>query len=72
MSFFKHPAKVCMTYKQHFIFSMGISKQFLEGSYKALVHAIIPDIYITSTSDIVKNVNHKLENSGCRDKIKKV
>lgn len=68
MTFFKHPIKVCMTYKEHCLFSLGVSKQFLEGSYKALVHAFIPDVYITSTSDIVNNISFKLENSGCREK----
>lgn len=68
MTIFKHPAKVCMTYKQHCFFSLGISKDFLIGSYKALVHAFIPDIYITTTSDVVKNINYKLDNSGCRKK----
>ena len=68
MSFFKHPAKVCMTYKKHCLFSLGVSSQFLQGSYKALVHAFIPDVYITSTSDIVKDINYKLKASGCREK----
>ena len=66
MTFFKHPKNVCMTYLEHCMFSLKISKTFLVGSFKALVHAFIPDIYITSTSDIVSDVNNRLDNSGCR------
>lgn len=63
---FKHPGKVCMTYFQHFKFSMEMSKHLFIGSWKAFVHSIHPDIYITSTSDCVKLVSKRLNESGCR------
>ena len=63
---FKHPAKVCMTYTQHMKFSLGLSKDFLEASAKAVVHAFLPDCYITSSSDYVEKINKKLNSSGCK------
>jgi len=66
MTIFKHPTEVCMTYIKHLKFSLGISILFLEGFYKAFIHAFIPDVYIKSTSNIVQNISHKLDNSGCR------
>lgn len=65
---FKHPGKVCMTYFQHFKFSMEMSQHFLIGSIKAVVHAFHPDIYITSTSDTLECVSKRLNESGCKDK----
>ena len=62
---FKHPAKVCMSYTQHMKFSLGLSKDFLEASAKAVVHAFFPDSYITSSSDYVEKINKKLNSSGC-------
>ena len=35
------------------------------GSYQALIHAVFPNIYITSSTDVTKNLMRKLQNSGC-------
>ena len=66
MNFFKHPSNVCMTYIEHMKFSLSLSKDFFIGFLKAIVHAFYPDIYITSTSDIVDAMKIKLKNAGCR------
>lgn len=65
---FTHPVKVCMTYVEHFKLSMGFSITFAMASFKAFVHAIIPDIYIASTTNIVNEVQEKIKNSGCKNK----
>ena len=65
---FAHPAKVCMTYVEHFKLSMGFSITFAVASFKAFVHAIIPDIYIASTTNTVNMVQEKIKNSGCKNK----
>jgi len=62
---FIHPNSVCMTYFQHMRFSMSISRDMLIGSYKAMVHSIFPNFYITSSTDFNKNLTRKLRNSGC-------
>lgn len=64
--FFKHPKSVCMTYIEHFKFSFFLSYMLALGSFKALIHAILPDFYITSSSDLVEELKFKIENSGCK------
>ena len=66
MEFFKHPKKVCMSYKEHMFLSLGFSAELFIGSIKALVHAIYPDAYITSTSDVIKSIDQKIKESGCK------
>lgn len=64
-SYFVHPNRVCMSYFKHFKFSMSMSRQFMNASMKAFIHAIYPNAYITSTSDAVKKITKELRNSGC-------
>ena len=40
---------------------------FAVGSLKAVVHAILPDFYVSSTSDLVKEVQQHLQDAGCRN-----
>ena len=39
---------------------------FAVGSLKAVVHAILPDFYVSSTSNLVKEVQQHLQDAGCR------
>lgn len=57
---FNHPKRVGMTYIEHAKLSMHFSFLLAKGSCLAFVHAIIPDIAVTSTSDTVKEVESKL------------
>ena len=54
---FTHPKSVCLTYYQHFCFSMNVTKKLLIGSIKSFIHAIYPDIFITTTSDHEPRLN---------------
>ena len=63
--FLSHPRKVCMTYIDHAKFSGNLGIKLLVGSLKALIHAIIPELYKTSTSDLVNEIKTDIENSGC-------
>ena len=65
---FRHPSKVCLTYKQHMKFSFYLSYKFLNASMGAFVHAIHPDIFITHSSDTIKEVTNEMEKIGCRKK----
>lgn len=65
---FKHPTEVCMTYFEHFKLSMGFSYKFTIAAFQAFIHAIIPDIFITSTTDTVNNIQSIIEKSGCSKK----
>ena len=64
--FFQHPKDVCMTYFSHFWFSLSLSLKLAKGSIKAFIHAIYPDKFITSTSDITKDIIQDIESSGCK------
>ena len=58
---FKHLKKIKMSYIDHFNFSIGLSKDFLIACYQALIHAIYPDIFITSSTDSVKKIDKKIK-----------
>ena len=64
---FKHPKTVCMDYQTHAKFSLQMAYIFAIGSVKAVVHAILPDFYVSSTSDIVKEVQQHLQDAGWRN-----
>jgi hypothetical protein len=57
-----------MTYFEHFKLSMNFSKLLAIGAFKAFIHAILPDVYITSTTDIVEEIKVQLANAGCHKK----
>tara|TARA_B100001248_G_C27369512_1_gene450925 strand:+ start:1328 stop:1522 length:195 start_codon:yes stop_codon:yes gene_type:complete len=63
---FTHPKEVCMTYWEHFCLSMNFAKIFGIASVKAIIHAIYPDIYITSTTDATSEIQKILKTKGCR------
>lgn len=63
---FEHPTNVCMSYLQHMKLSLELSSIFFIGSLKAIVHAFIPDIYITSSTDTVRFAKDKMSKAGCR------
>ena len=66
-SIFSHPNMVCMSYFQHMWLSLGFASTFLGGAMKAVVHAFCPHIYITSTSDIQKQIGLELQEAGCHN-----
>ena len=68
---FKHPSDVCMTYLEHMEVSLNFSKQLFIGSVQAFIHAFIPDIYITSTTDICNKIQKQLKSYGCDSFINK-
>ena len=56
----EHLDEVNMSYIDHLKFSLGLSKIFLESSVKAIIHALLPDIFITSSTDSIKLLNDKM------------
>ena len=64
---FKHPTNVCMTYLEHMKFAMNISLRLFVGSVQAFVHAIIPDMFVDSTSELINTIDYMLKNSGCKE-----
>jgi hypothetical protein len=68
MPLFAHPDNVCMSYTQHCKLSIKLALLMLLGSIKAFIHAFIPDLCITSTSDINKQISIILKKHGCHKK----
>ena len=63
---FIHPAQVCMSYYQHFCFSMYLARRFAIGSAKAVIHAFLPDYFITSSSDLIEDIRQDMSKIGCK------
>jgi len=56
-----------MTYFSHMKFSLYLSIRLAEASFKAFIHALYPDIYITHTSDTLIKLISDINKKGCRD-----
>ena len=65
--YFDHPKNVCMTYFKHMKLSLYFSYLLAKGSIKAIVHAFLPDTFITSTSDLTAKIQDILKKSGCNE-----
>ena len=64
-SIFQHPQSVCMSYCQHCMFSLKLAGCFALGSFKAVVHAFFPNLYITSSSDLLITMKEEMTKIGC-------
>ena len=64
-NYFQHPKNVCLNYFSHLHFSFKISKKLFIGSIKAMIHSIYPDIFITSTTDLIDDIKKDLKSVGC-------
>ena len=58
---FKHLKDVNMTYFEHMKFSLFLSFTFLKASFDAFVHAIYPDILVTSSTDTLELLNIEMK-----------
>ena len=56
--FVDHPTGVDESYGEHFRVASRFGLTKIWGGMKALVHAVIPGLCITSGSDTVKRLNH--------------
>ena len=59
-TYFPHLDKVNMSYFEHMTHSLKFSRLFFEGAYKAFIHAIYPNSFQTSTTDIQKEIYDNL------------
>lgn len=64
---FEHPANVCMTYFRHFIFALEMSWYLGVGCAKSVIHAFIPDLFVTSVTDTTNLIQQRLLQVGCRN-----
>ena len=63
---FKHPQIVCMTYWKHMRFSFNLSALFAVGSMKAFVHGVVPDLFVTSSTDTASKAQRIMSSAGCK------
>lgn len=68
--FLEHPTNVCMSYFNHFKFSSNLSVKLFFGSVKALIHAIFPEYFKSSTSDLIDEIQLELKESGCKGRVR--
>ena len=61
--FFQHIKEQKTTYIQHCITSLHISSYFLLSSIKAFIHAFIPCLFQTSSSECVRDIQDFITNS---------
>jgi|TARA_B100000242_G_C43050314_1_gene490686 hypothetical protein len=47
---------------------MGFSYKFTIAAVQAFIHAVIPDLYISSTTNTINDIQSIIEKSGCRKK----
>ena len=64
---FSHPGNVCMTYWTHFCFSMSLSRKFAGASIGSFIHAFIPPLFLTHSSDTIRDMTATMKSVGCRD-----
>ena len=66
---FKHPRDVCMTYIEHVKVSFMFSGILFKGAFKSIVHAFLPDVYVTCVTDAHKQIGSLLLTTGCDEDI---
>ena len=57
---FKHLRESNMDYIEHMLVSLNYSFILFISCIKALIHSFIPDLFITSTSECILEINNKL------------
>lgn len=63
-----HLKNVCMSYIEHCKFSMHLAQCMLVGTFKAIIHAFFPGLFITSSSDLANYMTELIKKSGCKNK----
>jgi hypothetical protein len=61
-----HLRDVCMTYREHAALSLSLACIFLRASLCAFVHALVPGVFVTSSTDCVARAARRMAAVGCR------
>lgn len=62
--FISHPRSVNESYLQHAGVAFGISFRLFGAALAALVHAVIPCLFVTTASSTIKDLNAKVVSRG--------
>ena len=63
----KHLRDMNMDYLEHMLVSLNYAAILFISCIKALIHSFIPDLFITSTSECIVEINKKLERHSKND-----
>lgn len=63
---FKHLKAMNMGYFEHMFISLNYVAILFISAIKALIHSFIPDLFETSTSQCIIEINNKLESHNAR------
>ena len=60
-SYFDHLKEKKVSYIEHLVFSTNIAYMLSTASVKAFIHAIYPDLFTTSSTELNSNLTHELD-----------
>ena len=63
-AFTDHPASVGESYLQHMGFAAGFAATLFAAGFAALVHAVIPPLFETTASRLIRTLYDRIENRG--------
>jgi hypothetical protein len=58
--FLSHPQAVDESYGEHFLFALGFAARLLGAGLAALVHAIIPCLFETTASRMIREMHDRI------------
>jgi len=70
ISLTKHPNSNGMGYFKHMYYSLKFAIMLFFASLKAIVHALLPFLFSTSTSDVIRDIDKIQKRIGCKKKKK--
>lgn len=56
----KHLRETNMSYAKHASHSLRLAARLAVGSGRAIVHALLPGVHVTSTTDLVRSLHEDL------------
>ena len=62
--FLSHPETVDDTYGEHFSFALGFALRLIGAGLAALVHAIIPCLFETTASRMIRQMHARIVSRG--------
>ena len=59
---FTHLKEVNLSYCEHLFVALGYATDALKAAFIFTIHGLLPDIYVTSGSEIIEKLNNKIKN----------
>lgn len=60
-----HPRDLCMSYGEHCWVSMHFAARFAFAAACAVVHALVPCLFRTQTTDTIRWASQRIKTAGC-------